>query len=206
MENLSKIPFPPAHLLDLSEFDAFAPAPELNDFLETTILDEHHALFNLEHIHLAKAKIGFLWTNAPNSKLGKRIAGTAEIPFFRGGKWQIARQKSQMIGWFGDLPDFVITFDALYRIECEPIEFLATFEHELYHCGQKTDEFGLPRFSRQTGLPLFTMCAHSIEEFTGVVRRYGIAATGQDRVDFVAAALAEPLIGAGAVRELCGSC
>lgn len=205
-ENLSKIPFPPERLLDLSDLDAFAPAPELNEFLETTILNENHALFNLDHIHLSKAKIGFLWTNAQNSRHGKRIVGTAEIPFFRGNKWQIARQKSQIVGWFGWLPDFIITLDALYRAECEPIEFLATFEHELYHCGQKMDLFEMPKFSKQTGLPLFTINGHSIEEHTGVVARYGIQATGQDRVDFVKAALAEPLIGAAKVRELCGTC
>jgi hypothetical protein len=46
----------------------------------------------------------------------------------------------------------------------------------------------------------------SIVKFTGVVRRYGIGATGQDRIDFVAAAAAKPLIGEADIRQICGTC
>nr|WP_271894430.1 putative metallopeptidase [Phyllobacterium sp. IY22] len=46
-------------------------------------------------------------------------------------------------------------------------------EHELYHAGQDRDSFGAPKFRKSTGLPVFILRGHDIEEFIGVVRRYG---------------------------------
>ena len=202
-----QIPNPPESLLTIDGgFDRFIPAPHINDFIEATILNEENELFNLEHIHLLQADIGFLWTNAKNVRRGRRIVGTAEMPIFRGDGWQKARQEMQMIDWFGKTPEFVITLDASFCATCQPVEFLAVLEHELYHCGQAVDEFGLPRFSRTTGKPIYTSRPHDVEEFTGVVRRYGIGATGQDRVDFVSAALCEPEIGRAHIEQLCGNC
>lgn len=103
-------------------------------------------------------------------------------------------------------PDFLITFDAENWFESGEAERLAIFEHELYHCAQAVDAFGMPRFSKMSGKPIFAMRGHDVEEFTGVVRRYGIGATGQDRVDFVEAAAAEPLISSARIRAMCGTC
>lgn len=201
------IPEPPASLLDINEgLNRFLPAEEFNLFLEQTILDENHFLFNDEHLHLSKATIGFLWTSAPNARQMKRIVGTAEMPLFRGNRWQKARQEQQIEEWFGCQPDFLITFDASFWAESSAAERLAVFEHELYHCAQAVDAFGMPRFSRMTGKPIFSMRAHDVEEFTGVVRRYGIGATGQDRVDFAAAAAEKPLIAEAQIKAMCGTC
>lgn len=202
-----QIPEPESSLLDINEgLNRFLPAPEFNEFLTQTILDENHFLFNEEHLHLLKATIGFLWTNAANSRRMKRIVGTAEMPLFRGNKWQKARQEQQLEEWFGLQPDFLITFDATFWAESNAAEKLAVFEHELYHCAQAIDAWGMPRFSRVSGKPIFSMKGHDVEEFTGVVRRYGIGATGQDRVDFVAAAVEKPLIAEARIKEMCGIC
>jgi len=40
------------------------------------------------------------------------------------------------------------------------------------------DAFGAPKFKKSTGLPSFTLRGHDVEEFVGVVRRYGAAAAG----------------------------
>jgi hypothetical protein len=202
-----KIPEPDESLLDINEgLNRFLPAPSFNLFLEQTILDEDHFLFNEEHLHLAKATIGFLWTNAPNTRQMKRIVGTAEMPLFRGNRWQKARQEQQLEQWFGLQPDFLITFDATFWAESNAAERLCVFEHELYHCAQARDAWGLPRFSRRTGKPIFAMRGHDIENFVGVIRRYGAKASGQDTVDFVNAAMQEPLIMEAGISALCGTC
>jgi hypothetical protein len=201
------IPEPPEDLLDINHgLNRFLPAPELNEFLEATVLDDRHFLFNEEHIHLLKATIGFLWTNAPNKKQMKRIVGTAEIPFFRGNGWQKARQEQQLDEWFGIQPDFLITFDAENWAESSAAQKLYVFEHELSHCAQAVNAFGMPRFSRMTGKPIFSMRGHDVELFTSQVRRYGIQAAGQDAIDLVAAASATPLIASAKIDAMCGTC
>ena len=87
-----------------------------------------------------------------------------------------------------------------------PQNILSLYEHELYHAGQAKDMFGLPKFSRTTGKPILAMAPHSLEEHTGVVRRYGVHASGQDAVDFVQAALLEPEIAPAKIKGLCGTC
>lgn len=201
-----KIPPPPADLLDINAgLNRFEPGPDLNKFVAAAFLAEQSPLYNPEHGHLAAADIGYLWTNAPNSRLMKRIVGTAEMPNFKGGKWQKARQEMQLIEWFGNIPDFIITIDAGFADEVGDVSFLALLEHELYHCGQAVDYFGAPKFHRD-GSPVFAMRGHDIEEFTGVVRRYGIEAAGRDAVDFVDVAFAKPEVSRAAVAVLCGNC
>ena len=43
---------------------------------------------------------------------------------------------------------------------------------------QALDEFGFPKFSSETGRPVFALKAHDVEEFEGVVSRYGAEASG----------------------------
>lgn len=198
------IPLPDESLHELG--DLFIPDAALNEFVEASFLDEQSPLFNLDHIHLTQARIGFLWTNTVNRRKMKRVVGEAEMPNFKGGAWQKARQEQQLIEWFGLVPDFVITLSAGFRFECEDVEFLALLEHELYHCGQRVDEFGFPKFSKSDGKPIFGMRGHDVEEFIGVVRRYGIGAVGQDAVDFIAAGMSEPSIAPAKISALCGTC
>src|SRR5258706_14754594 len=114
-----KIPVLPRRLLDAdaSHIIQFAPDGSLNRFIRETVLNEASQLFNLEHNHLLAASIGFLWTNTPNKRRMKRVVEEAEMPNFKGGAWQKARQEKQFIDWFGSVPDFVITFNAGYRAE-----------------------------------------------------------------------------------------
>jgi len=206
-----KIPLPDKRLFDVNHLRiGTAPCQDLDEFTRETFLNEDHFLFNFDHIHLTAARIGYLFTTEPNSRNGKGIIGTCEIPMFRCGKWQKARQEQQIYEWFGFMPDFLITYSAPFWMnEIEnamPQNVLSLYEHELYHAGQAKDDFGMPKFSRATGKPVFAMAPHSVEEHTGVVRRYGVSASGQDAVDFVSAALQDPEIAPARLKGLCGSC
>ncbi|WP_275593268.1 putative metallopeptidase [Rhizobium gallicum] len=75
------------------------------------------------------------------------------------------------------MPHFLLTFDAHYASTCSDAEFCALVEHELYHAGQERDAFGAPKF-RRDGSPAFGLRGHDVEEFVGVVRRYGADAAG----------------------------
>lgn len=212
MQGLSKIvalrrlsrPAPPQAILDM-EGEAFAPAPDIEAWARAAFIDEDAALVNEDHAHLRRADIGFLWTNVPNSRQGRTIIGTAERGQPQGamGKWAKARAVAQVRGWFGAVPDFIITIDALYAAECGDAEFCALVEHELYHCAQERDAFGAPRFTRY-GLPIWTMRGHDVEEFVGVVRRYGTDAAGVR--ELVDAANSPPEIGTALVARMCGTC
>lgn len=196
-------PAPPADLLDGSE--VFRPAPELWEWARASFVAEDAALVNEDHAHLRHADIGFLWTSVANSRQGRRIVGQAERgePLGAMGKWAKARARAQVCAWFGGVPAFIITIDALYASDCGDAEFCALVEHELYHCAQERDAFGAPRFTRE-GLPMWTMRGHDVEEFIGVVRRYGADAAGVR--EMVAAANRGPEIGEARIAHLCGSC
>ena len=200
-------PRPPELLLEqYVGIDYFIPSPELDLWVRKTFLNSYSELYNEEHIHLAKAHIGFLWTNVPNIKQGKIVAATAEMPFFRGGAWQKARQTMQMQEWFGEVPKFLITFDARLAQDATDLQFCARMEHELYHCAQKRNEHGEPLFNPITDLPSYTLAGHDVEEHTGVMRRYGPAGCAGDTLAFIEASKYEPEIGAAEILGACGTC
>lgn len=120
------------------------------------------------------------------------------------GKWARARADMQIKQWFDFVPDFIITLDAEYCRECGDAEFMALVEHELYHAAQETDAFGAPKFSRSTGRPVFTIRGHDVEEFVGVVRRYGADAAGIRAI--VDAANRPPEIARAQIAHACGTC
>lgn len=197
-------PMPPKALIDM-EGPPFVPAPEMEAWAASAFIAEDAALVNEDHAHLRRASIGFLWTNVPNSRQGRAIVGTAERGQPQGamGKWAKARAVAQVRGWFGEVPDFIITIDALYAAECGDAEFCALIEHELSHCAQEYDQYGAPKFTRE-GRPVWTMRGHDVEEFVGVVRRYGADASGVRAM--VDAANRGPEIAAARVAHLCGTC
>jgi hypothetical protein len=202
-------PRPPAHLTGVEGALAglkFEPAPELLAWLTATFIADDGPLNNPEHSHLAMATIGVLWTNAANSRLGRRVVGQAEFkpPGGTMGKWARARAQAQIIGWFGGLPDFLITFDAEYAAACSDPAFCALCEHELSHCGQARDEFGMPKFVHETGMPVFAMRGHDVEEFIGVVARYG--ALMPEVAKLIEVAKNAPEIGEERIAIACGSC
>lgn len=204
---MSDRPRPPAELLDQWAQIGFVPALELQQWVTSTFLEDTSPLFNEDHHHLLVANLGFLWTNALNSRNGRRIIGQAEFkpPGGTMGKWQRARAKAQLHGWFGtgDL-DFLITIDAEYAASCDDAAFCALVEHELYHCGQAQDEFGMPKFAGDSGMPVFQMRGHDVEEFVGVVKRYGVVTA--DVRALVEAAADHPSIDTDAIAQGCGNC
>jgi len=202
---MTQRPKPPETLFDIENIGTFTPAPEIIDWARQTLINEGASLHNPEHAHLEHAIIGALWTNVPNSKNGRVILAQAEPgdPMAM-GKWAKARARQQVEQWFGNIPDFILTFDAGYAATCSDIEFCALVDHELMHCAQATDEYGQPKFSRTTGLPIWAMRGHDIEEFTSIVRRYGAEAAHADA--FIQAARQGPEIGEASIARACGVC
>lgn len=199
-------PLPPEAIASVDARITFAPAPELVEWARATFISEDAKLFNPDHFHLNSASLGILWTNVSNSRKGRHIVGQCEEgkPSGMMGKWGKARAEQQIVDWFGTLPDFIITIDALYAMECSDAEFCALIEHELYHAAQERDAFGAPKFSKSTGKPVFTLRGHDIEEFVGVVRRYGAGATHVKAL--VDAANAGPEIANVRISQACGTC
>lgn len=200
-------PMPPADLADphATPPRVCVPAPDLEAWLREAFLDEGASLENPEHAHLRFAHIGALWCAAPNARQGNAVAGQAEIPMARGGAWAKARHDQQLEEWFGAVPDFVLTFDPVYAATVPDLTFCALVEHELYHCGQARDGFGAPKFKRD-GTPAFTMRGHDVEEFVGVVARYGAGSAAGKTMALVEAANAPPRFGDVDVRCVCGTC
>lgn len=201
-----KRPRPPAHLLENAHEPQFAPSPELRDWAYASFIVEDALAENPDHAHLRSATIGMLWTNVPNSRHGMSIAGQAEFkpPGGTMGKWQRARAEAQLHDWFGENLDFLLTFDARYASICTDAEFCALIEHELYHCGQARDLFGAPKFSPTTGMPIFSMRGHDVEEFLGVARRYGAVTPALNAMAF--ACSSEPEVTGTTIRAACGNC
>ncbi|MES2262116.1 MAG: putative metallopeptidase [Pseudomonadota bacterium] len=178
------------------------PAPEVTRWARTNILADDGQLHNPDHIHLTEASIEFLWAPCGFAKQGRVILGQCEELTFRCGPWQKWRQQQQMTDWFGHLPDFLITLDASHCMKCTDVEFCALLEHELFHIGHQTDDYGAPAFTKD-GRPKLGMRGHDVEEFVGVVRRYGASEDVQRLID---AAKTAPEVGKLNIARACGTC
>lgn len=199
-------PYPPSSLLELSDLSDFgirlAPAPEVWDWLQAEILAETGSIHNPEHAHLIDANIGVLWASTGFAKQGRVVLGQAEQLMFRAGGWQKARQEQQMREWFGEEPEFLITLAADYCAQCSDAEFCALVEHELFHIAHKLDKYGAPAFTPD-GMPKLEMRSHDVEEFVGVVRRYGPSHDVQQLID---AASRPPEVAKINISRACGTC
>lgn len=195
-------PLPPNGMVDDTEI-RFEPAADLIEWARATFIAEDASLRNEDHNHLNSAVLAALWTNVPNGRAGRRVIGQCEMGLPPAGKWLRGRIERQLLDWFGGVPDFLLTFDAAYASECSDAELCALVEHELYHCGQERDLFGQPKFHK-TGLPAFTIRGHDVEEFVGVVRRYGADASGVRAM--VDAANNGPEIANVRIAQACGTC
>lgn len=194
-------PIPPASLLQSIHL-TLTPAPEVWGWIKDQILAEAGSIHNPEHGHLMDAGIHVLWASSGFGKQGRVVLGQAEQVMFRAGGWQKARQEQQMREWFGEEPDYLITLAADYCAECSDAEFCALVEHELYHIAQKTDEYGAPKF-KQDGTPSLYLKGHDVEEFVGVVRRYGASEEVQQLID---AASNTPEVAKINIARACGTC
>lgn len=182
---------------------AFMPAPAVRAWAISTFVAGGGQLHNEDHQHLEFASIEFLWASGGFAKQGRTVLGQCEEVTFRAGPWQKGRQEQQMREWFGSVPDFVITLDADYSRKCADAEFCALVEHELYHVGHLNDEYGAPAFYKDSGLPKLGMRAHDVEEFVGVVRRYGAS---EDVKRLVDAANKAPEVAKLNIARACGTC
>ncbi|EOI5799768.1 putative metallopeptidase [Cronobacter dublinensis] len=201
--NLNR-PLPPAHFVeDFAPYIKLMPAAGMFDWVTENIINGGGAIHNPDHFHLADADIAFLWAATAFTKKGRTVLGQAEEVMMRAGGWQKARMEQQMNEWFGHKPDFIITLAADYCLQCSDLDFCALVEHELYHIAQKFDEFGSPKFYRDSGKPKLCMRGHDVEEFVGVVRRYGPSADVQELVD---AANKPAEVAHLDVARACGTC
>lgn len=197
-------PYPPAELVEeFTPYIKLMPATGIHEWVTEQILDGNGSLHNPDHSHLIDADIAFMWAASAFSKKGRTVLGQAEEVVMRAGGWQKARMEQQMYGWFGHKPDYIITLAADFCSECSDLEFCALLEHELYHIAHKTDEFGAPEFYRDTGKPKLCMRGHDVEEFVGVVRRYGASTDVQEIID----AASQPAeVAKINIARACGTC
>jgi hypothetical protein len=196
---------PPHAMLETLTGGEFLPAPDVAEWLMATFIREGGPLHNPEHAHLALARIGVLWTTVPAVRQMRRIVGQAEIPQARGNPWAKARQEYQIEQWFGgEIPDFLLTFDARWWAEIDDASCCALAEHELYHCAQAQGKAG-PRF-RRDGTPVWAIRGHDAEEFVGVVRRYGAGAAAGGVRELVEAVRRPPEVTAAQIAAACGVC
>lgn len=194
-------PMPPADLLE-SPFLILKPAPELWEWIQREILASTGSIHNEEHAHLIDASVGVMWASHSFAKKGRSVLGQAEQLMIRAGGWQKARQEQQMRDWFGEEPEFLITLAADYCSQCTEAEFCSLVEHELYHIGHKLDKYGAPAFG-DDGMPKLEMRGHDVEEFVGVVRRYGPSHDVQQLID---AASRPPEVAKINISRACGTC
>lgn len=183
---------------------ALLPAPDLARWVRRMLLLSDGVLFNRDHLHLLHARLDFLWAYDRYEKRGRRILGEARLAKPTGSNaWQVAARTMQLTRWFEIVPDFVITLDAAWFARASDAERLALIEHELYHCAQRTTAYGAPRFARD-GSALWTIRAHDVEEFVGVVRRYGAGAAHV--TEMVEAANRGPTVAPAKIAQACGTC
>lgn len=178
------------------------PAKEVWEWVQSEILSDTGSIHNEDHAHLIDADICIMWASSAFTKQGRTVLGQAEQVAFRAGGWQKARMEQQMRDWFGCVPAYIITLAADYCSQCSDADFCALVEHELYHIAQATDQYGAPKFT-QDGLPKLEMRGHDVEEFVGVVRRYGASPDVQRLVD---AANKPAEVGKLNISRACGTC
>ena len=202
---VSRRPYPPQEMFELDGPD-FVPCPELWSWIKQTFLDPDSPLFNEDHKHLMDyqyPKIAVMWAAGGFEQKGRMVIGQAEKVMINVGGWKKRRQEVQYEQWFGTQPEYLITLDAYYCSQANDADFCALIEHELYHIAQEKDEWGTPKFSQSTGLPKLKIHGHDVEEFIGVVRRYGAS---EDVKKMVEAANQRPEVAKSDIYHACGTC
>ncbi len=175
-------PFPPTDFMDQAEEEEalrLIPAPDLKNWVVANFLTLGGPLHNPDHDHIAEMLhdnegfLAFAWASSAYTRAKRMVLGQCEKVMFNQGGWKKARQEQQMRDWFGYVPVYLITIDASYCDQATDRDFCALIEHELYHIGVERDEDGDPLISEMTGLPKHYLAGHDVEEFVGVVKRWG---------------------------------
>ena len=199
-------PKPPAGLGEhTTGWQMFAPALAVEDWIRAHLLAEDGYLHNPDHKHLIGAEFRVLWAAGGFASKGRTVVGTAEQVAFRCNAWQRMRQEQQMQEWFGRVPDYLITLAADYASQCSDADFCALVEHELYHVAQVRDGYGAPVFTKE-GNPKLMIRGHDVEEFVGVVRRYGVGSAAGATAELVRVAQLQPEVSRLNLAHACGTC
>lgn len=204
-KQISLRPMPPDELFSENSdllYTKIMPDMSIMNWVIENIIEEYGAIHNPDHSHLIDADIKTMWASSGFNKQGRLVVGQCEQVMFRAGGWQKARQEQQMIEWFGGTPEFIITLDANYCSDCTDAEFCALVEHELYHIAQAIDAFGSPKF-KEDGMPKLKLQGHDVEEFHGVVRRYGASESVKEMARL---ANQKPEVSAINISRSCGTC
>lgn len=211
-------PFPPLDFLDETKEQLangmeppikLAPAPELKDWVVKSFLDTNSPLYNPDHDHITEMLeaddtfLAFAWATSSFKSKQMMILGQCEKVMFNVGGWRKARQEQQMREWFGFIPTYLITLDASFCENATDRNFCALIEHELYHIGVQRGDDGEVIYSIQTGLPKHYLASHDVEEFFGVVKRWGASESVKRLVKI---AQNPPFVPDLDVSKCCGTC
>ncbi|MDG9795326.1 putative metallopeptidase [Acinetobacter baumannii] len=185
----------------------FEPANnDLWPWIEETFLCDWGKLHNPDHEHLLSfqpPEISFLWAYAKCEAKDKRVYGQTEKVMINVGGWRKQRQELQLINWFGDVPKYIITLDARVCQVMSDTDFCALVEHELYHIGHKKNKDSGEFEYTSVGEPRLYLRGHDVEEFHGVVQRYGASEEVQKMVNL---ANEGPTISRANIAHACGTC
>lgn len=206
-------PFPPTELMDKADEEEairLAPAPDLMQWVVDNFLTLGGPLHNPDHDHIAELihdseeLLAFAWASSACVAKKRMVLGQCEKVMFNQGGWRKARQEQQMRDWFGYVPVYLITIDASFCEQASDRDFCALIEHELYHIGVERDpEDGEPIYSDMTGLPKHYLAGHDVEEFVGVVKRWGAS---EDVKRLVEVAKQAPFVNDVNISKCCGTC
>ncbi len=212
---ISPVPAPDPELLETHHEGRgiIVPANDLEAWVWSNILSDDGPLSNydFEALREHRPRVGFLWCTEVEMRKGRRTLGTCALGRPTGRVWEQIRRTEQLLRWFGEVPAFVITLDALFASHAlqtdRPADLLAVVEHELYHCGQELDRYGAVRFTPDD-TPVWTVAPHDVEEFAGVVRRYGVAASAAGPLAAAIEHVREhgPDVAEASLDGLCGTC
>lgn len=203
-------PFPPQELIDKADEEEailLTPAPDLMNWVIANFLTISDPLHNPDHIaeliHDNEEFLAFAWASSACMTKKRMVLGQCEKVMFNQGGWKKARQEQQMRDWFGYVPAYLITIDASYCDQATDRDFCALIEHELYHIGVERDEDGDPLISEMTGLPKHYLAGHDVEEFVGVVKRWGADESVKRLIEVAKQA---PFVSDVNISKCCGTC
>lgn len=179
----------------------FWPNPELEEWIRYAFIDSG-PLTNPDHQHLQHASIGFLMAGVQQVVGGQRWLGSCQLGDPGGRPWNRAQRFQQIEDWFNGIPDFIITLDASFLMDCDNVAACAVIEHELYHAGHKKDQWGSPVYDKKTDAPIYWIKPHDVEAHIGEVARYG--AWSMSLMDLEKALRDGPKIGRVQLDGICG--
>lgn len=153
------------------------------------LLSTHEELGELSSLIDSDIRIAFMLRYGEWKKGGRQTLGTCYCgPSAQGDLRPLFEQLLEdTLGYY---PDFLIVLAGDWWEEASEEERTVLVFHEALHAGHAKDQYGTPKFNRQTGLPVPCIVPHDVEEFTAVVRRYG--AWKSDLAEFLAAAAETP--------------